>query len=197
MKKIAKILTVALMVFGMISCSGDDGEIGPQGPQGEQGVQGDQGTQGEQGEPGTANVIYSAWMPVNFLVGGAQQTNLMGLDVFNSSEFNIDTDVALVYGRRNSGANAGVYTLPFTLHSQNEYYYYVLAEVTGGIGLQLRVTTTDGGSNLFTFFDEYRYVIIPGGVAASGKSSSKGGVQSTIDYTKMTYEEITQLFNIQ
>ncbi|UBM58794.1 collagen-like protein [Marinilongibacter aquaticus] len=191
MKETVKFFTIFCMAWGLFSCGGDDGEVGPQGPQG------NQGPQGIQGEAGTANVTYSDWMSVNYLSGGAQQNNIMGLEIFKGSEFNLDTDVALVYGRKNSGTNAGVYALPFSLNSQSEYYYYVLAEGTGGTHLQVRVTTTDGGTNLFTYFDEYRYVVIPGGTAASAKSSTKGGIsQAAPDYTKMNYGEIAKLFNI-
>ena len=189
--KILAIATVALIW----SCSpedGEDGTIGPQGPQGEQGVagqQGPQGEQGEQGETGTANVIYSDWIPADYLLDGAQETNLMGLEVFSGTELNPVTDVVLVYGRRDADSGEdGIYTLPFILASQDEYYGYGLFDVTGGTGLQVRVNTLDGGTNLFTFFTEYRYVIIPGGIPSSGKSA--------VDYSKMGYYEVIEQFNI-
>ena len=194
-------LIITALVIGCSPEDGEDGAIGPQGPQGEQGPQGPQGEpgqdgqdgaqgeQGEQGEPGTANVIYSDWIPVDYILNGAQETNLMGLEVFSSSELDPITDVVLVYGQRDAdSADDGIYPLPFILASQDEYYGYGLFDVTGGTGLQARVNTLDGGTNVFTFFTEYRYVVIPGGNPASGKSS--------VDYTKMSYEEITQLFNI-
>ncbi|MEH6679511.1 MAG: hypothetical protein V7724_03135 [Sediminicola sp.] len=187
-----KLLMIGTVVL-LCSCSAEDGEdgaIGPQGPQGEQGVGGPQGEQGEQGEPGTANVIYSDWIPVDYIVDVAAESNLMGLGVLNSSELNQETDVLLVYGQRETeaGTTDGIFGLPFILATQNEYYGFGLFDASGGTGIQVRVNTLDGGANLFTFFTSYRYVIIPGGMPSAGKS--------TIDYTKMTYEEILERFNI-
>ncbi len=199
MKKVIKITSALLVSFLIFSCSAEDGDIGPQGPQGPQGEQGANGVngvdgaQGEQGDPGTANVIYSDWIERNFIVGVAAESNLMGLDVFNASELNSDTDVVLVYGRKTSGSNSdayGVYQLPYNLSAQNEYYGFGLFEATGGTSIQVRVSSTDGGTNLFTFFDDFRYVIIPGGQAASAR-----GLKA-YDYKAMSYEEIVEKFNI-
>ncbi len=175
------IVMVSSLIF---SCS--DGEDGAIGPQGEQGAPGADGQDGADGAPGTANVMYSSWIPVDYLVDGAQTTNLMGLEVFNASELNPETDVVLVYGQRTTASpNEGIYQLPYLFSSQNEYYTYGLFDTTGGTGLQIRVNTTDGGTNLFTFFQNYRYVIIPGGIA-----------KTSVDYATMSYEEIIALFKI-
>ncbi|MEM1339363.1 MAG: hypothetical protein AAF634_03310 [Bacteroidota bacterium] len=199
-KNTKQIISLLVLVAIVLSCSddGEDGAIGPQGPQGEQGPQGPQGEpgqdgaqgeQGEQGESGTANVIYSDWITVDYLLDGPQASNLMGLEVFSASELNPVTDVVLVYGQRDLDTDTdGIYPLPFILASQNEYYGFGLFDTTGGTGLQIRVNTLNGGTNVFTFFTEYRYVIIPGGNPASSKSS--------VDYSKMTYGEIVALFSI-
>jgi len=169
-----------------VACSSEDGQDGVNGLNGIDGID---GADGADGETGTANVIFSDWIDRDFLLDGAQASNLMGLEVFNASELNPVTDVVLVYGERDTGSDAdGIYMLPYILASQNEYYGFGLFNVTGGTGLQIRVNTLDGGTNLFTFFSSYRYVIIPGGISTSGKSS--------INYTKMTYQEIIDLFNI-
>ncbi len=188
--KLLKLLKIVLCLsIFLVSCSGDDGAVGPQG---EQGVQGDQGDQGNQGEAGTANVIYSDWIETNYVLAGAQQTNLQGLEVFSTSELNIDRDVVLVYGKRD--VDGTVHGLPYLLSTQNEYYGYTLAEVTGGVGLQVRVFRTDVGTNLFTFFNDFRYVVIPGEESAGGRSASS---YSQADYyAKLSYKEITALFNI-
>ena len=73
--------------------------------------------------------------------------------------------------------------------NQNEIYRYRLSEGLTFSALYIETTTTDGGTNLFTYFNHYRYVIIPGGISSSGKSTS-------IDYRKMSYEEIVAHFNI-
>lgn len=179
------------LLFGSCSKDGNDGSIGPIGPQGEQGVAGPQGEQGEQGEVGTANVVYSDWITVDYLLNGALESNLQGLGTFQENELNRTTDVVLVYGQRANGSDAdGVYALPYILASQDEYYGYALFDsgVTGGTSLRALVNTLDGGTNIFNFFQQYRYVIIPGGNATSGKSS--------LDYTKMSYNEVIEHFNL-
>ena len=77
---------------------------------------------------------------------------------------------------------------PFILAGQSEYYGFEVASFSGGSSLRVEVSTLDGGTNLFTFFDEFRYVIIPGGQAAG---------KSTQDLQKMSYEEVTKVFNIK
>lgn len=179
------------------SCSpedGEDGAIGPQGEQGiqgEQGEQGEQGPQGEQGEPGTANVIYSDWIASEFGSFAAAEQSEQLLVSLGLGEFNISNDLLLVYGRREiSAVSNNVYQLPFDLISQNEKYRYRLSEGTGFIALHVEALNTAGGTNLFTYFDDFRYVIIPGGASTSGKSAS------AMDFTKMSYEEIVEYFNI-
>ncbi len=185
------VMSVALIV----SCSpedGEDGAVGPQGPQGEQGVAGPtgpQGEQGEQGETGMANVIYSDWIASEFGGLAAAEESDQLLVSFGLGEFNNANDVLLVYGRREINVISNeVYQLPFELISQNEIYRYGLSEGSGFIALYVEALTTDGGSNLFTYFDDFRYVLIPGGVSTSGKSN--------IDFTKMSYEQVIEYFNI-
>jgi len=192
--KILKLFKIVLCLsIFLVSCSGDDGAIGPQGPEGEQGLQGDQG---DQGEAGTANVIYSDWIGVSFVGVGALETNIQPLAIFSPNELNIDQDVVLVYGKRDGGSDffEGIYALPYFFSNQNEYYGFVFEAGAVNSSLQVRVSSTDGGSNLFTFFNSFRYVIIPGGQAAGGRSASN---KSQADYyAKLSYKEITALFNI-
>lgn len=185
--KLLMIGTVALLW----SCSAEDGEDGaigpqgPQGPQGEQGISGPQGEQGEQGETGTANVIYSDWIARDFETAVAAETNQQTLATFGIIDFNLTEDVVLVFGRREVNAIVSeINQLPYVLASQSEFYGFEVSSFNGGSTLSVEVATLDGGTNLFTFFDDFRYVIIPGGIPLSGKSS--------IDYTKMTYEEILE-----
>ena len=182
------------LLFFSCSKDGDQGPIGPQGAQGEQGIAGSNGADGAdgaQGTTGTANVIYSDWIAVDYLLDGALESNLQGLGTFTESELNRDTDVVLVYGQRDNGSLAdGVYALPYILASQDEYYSFMITDASGTTSsIRATVNTLDGGTNLFNFFQQYRYVIIPGGISDSGKSS--------IDYTKMTYEEVAAHFGIE
>ncbi|WP_108808268.1 collagen-like protein [Aquimarina spinulae] len=201
------IVMVSLLIF---SCSdGEDGAIGPAGQDGVNGVDGTNGTDGsngadgvdgEGGPPGTANVIYSDWIATDFETNVPAETNEQLLTSFNFGEFNLNEDVILVYGRHEVNILVSeIKQLPYILASQNEYYGFEVSSFSGGSSLRIEVTTLDGGTNLFTFFDDFRYVIIPGGISASSSTASGGlesGSKSARDYTKMSYQEIKTLFNI-
>lgn len=186
-----------LMIGSLItSCSGEDGETGPagpQGPQGEQGpagVDGADGADGAQGDPGTANVIFSEWV----------NTELGDNIVSSSQSFiidapDIDPDMLnfgniLVYGRR-IDAELGnlVYPLPIVFGAARQQSYYFRAQ-DGEI--QITVVANEEGESAGdgTFLEQYRYLLIPGGVPTSGKSSSP-------DFSKMTYQEVAKYFNFE
>ncbi|NER17067.1 collagen-like protein [Spongiivirga citrea] len=202
---ILKRLTTLYFITALfaVGCSPEDGEqgpAGPAGPQGEQGPSGQNGTdgqdgadgaQGEQGETGTANVIYSDWIARDFETAGAATTNEQLLTSFNPAEYNLNEDVLLVFGRQNINAIvSNVYQLPYILTSQQEFYSFRVSSFSGGSSLRIEVSALDGGTNLYTFFDDFRYVIIPGGQQTTGK-------QTPPDYSKMSYEEVAKLFNIK
>jgi hypothetical protein len=185
-------LFLMTVLMGLASCSGEDGEdgaIGPQGAQGEQGAPGPQGAQGPQGETGTANVVYSDWIARDFETAVAAETNQQELAILDLADFDQDEDIILVYGRRPANAVMfNVYQLPHILASQQEYYGFGLFPFTGGSTLSVVVSTLDGGTNLFTFFADFRYIIVPGGNPLSGKSK--------VDFAKMSYEEVVTYLNI-
>ncbi|MCK0161128.1 collagen-like protein [Allomuricauda sp. F6463D] len=191
--------TVMSLVL-VTSCSPEDGENGATGPQGEQGAtgaqgpqgdQGDQGEQGEQGDPGTANVIYSDWI----------NTELDNNIVATSASFSIDAPeidpdilnfgTILVYARRISLGEEGnlVYQLPIVFGASRQQSYYFRAQsdeiLITVVGNEQGESVGDGA-----FLQQYRYVLIPGGVSTNGKSSSE------IDFTKMSYQEVIEYFNI-
>ncbi|MCB0372444.1 MAG: collagen-like protein [Muricauda sp.] len=189
-------ISMALSSVLVASCSpedGADGAVGPQGPQGEQGVagpQGEQGDQGEQGEPGTANVIYSDW--VNTELGD----NILSTSAsFTIDAPEIDADMLnfgtiLVYARRIDGVIGNiVYQLPIVFGAARQQSYYFRAQSDEII---ISVVGNEEGENVGdgTFLEQYRYVLIPGGVSTSGKSASE------MDFTKMSYDELIAYFNI-
>lgn len=202
-KLMSKLLLV-LLIVSFASCSsedGTDGLNGTDGLDGTNGLDGTDGADGAQGNNGTANVIYSDWIDVDYLLDGALESNLQGLGTFTESELNRDTDVVLVYGQRDTESAAdGVYALPYILASQDEYYSFMLADASSiTTSLRATVNTLDGGTNLFNFFQQYRYVIIPGGQSESGGDAPGGfdSKNSTLDYSKMSYEEVAAHFGIQ
>lgn len=203
MKIINRFFGLLVMVSLIVACSAEDGEdgaMGPQGPAGEQGEQGPEGEQGpageqgeqglageegEQGEVGTANVIYSDWIPSEIPANIASTETSFDVDAPLLTDDILNSGVILVYGR---SAASRVYGLPVTFYSAgyNETHFF---RITNAGTLSIRINSLDGSNIVERLFSYYRYVLIPGGVL-SGKSA-------TTDYTKMTYDEITEHFNIQ
>ncbi len=185
-----KLLRQFFMVFFMasllVACSkdGNDGPVGPQGPQGEQGPA---GPQGQDGEEGTANVIYSPWLASGFATPIANDFGSFTMDAPDLTQALIDTGVVLVYGKDDNNV---VYALPATLQSTFSVESYWFTFTTPG-SIEIVVQEVNGDDLNSIFIDnEFRYVLIPGGNPASGKSGT------TLDYGKMTYKEIATLFNI-
>lgn len=194
---IKTLLIMALSMALFASCSSEDGEDGATGPQGEQGPagpagpQGEQGAQGEQGEPGTANVIYSDWV----------DTELGSNIVSTSASFSIEAPeigpdmlnfgTILVYGRRIELPGDGniVYPLPIVFGAARQQSYYFRAQSDEII---ISVVANEEGESVGdgSFLEQYRYVLIPGGVSTSGK------LTPDMDLTKMSYEEVVELFSI-
>ena len=197
-------------VVGPQGPQGEQGEVGPQGPAGAdgeaQGIPGPQGpsgadgtdgadgadgqdgangADGQDGATGTANVIYSDWIASDF-------PNSIN-DTFDQWELNApeltqeihDTGVILVYAR----IGTLIHKLPDSFFTSiQEHWNFRLLDTNDDL-IAIRVHSIDG-SNIGTPYlnEDFRYVIIPGGVAASGKSA--------FDYAKMSYDEIVERFNI-
>lgn len=197
------LFTAALSILTITSCSkdGEDGAVGPQGPQGEQGPAGPQGdagadgavgAQGEQGDPGTANVIYSDWIesPIIDNDNNIEAPTANGsIDVAGLDQEIVDMGNVLVYGKVESNGN--VYALPYTGNQGVSYYYYFNVE-----DINIRMATTDGSNIGTPLFSTYRYVLIPGGTEASNGIGGVSSKAATQDFSKMSYEEVTDYFNI-
>lgn len=194
-------MAFCLVAFLSVSCSPEDGETGPagpQGPQGEQGAQGPQGEegpQGEQGDPGTANVIYSDWFESEFDNDIIATGSSFNVSVPDLTQEIIDQGVVLVFGRNDPVLGTDdVFHLPHIISSN--YYSFRLEDVET---LVITVSSLDGVSVGIPFFEDYRYVIIPGGQPADdgGGDSEAASKSLDVDYSKMSYKEIMTLFNIE
>ena len=189
--KYTAILFVSVLIF---SCEGEDGAVGPQGEPGIQGEQGPQGDQGEQGETGTANVIYSDWIPNGFATGGGLNQKIFTLasqQEITDMGINLDTSVVMVYARGEgvlAAVGLEVVPLPYENRSENQLYTYSLNDGR----IRALGVVIGGGDNDFDFFEDYRYVIIPGGQAAG-----QAGAKSAIDYKSMSYKEVAALLDIK
>ncbi|MDN4164976.1 collagen-like protein [Cytophagales bacterium LB-30] len=173
--KATQLIVLLVFVFG---CSKE----GTPGPQGEQGIQGEQG---EKGETGTANVIYSDWIATEFTEEVTGLTNAFFLA--ENIEVDISKDVLLVYGKLTEGNIDNVLPLPFTNVFVGEAYLFNLVSDSNENRLQIIGLTNDGAQHAFTFFEFYRYVVIPGGVSTNGR-------QMGLDFNN--YEEVIAFYNI-
>ena len=191
MKKFISLFICALtFVLVIASCKkGDTGPAGPAGPQGSQGQQGVQGTKG------TANVIYSDWFTASPWVKDTV-FDIFGFN-YNTATTDItqqvlDSGTVLTFGKL-----AGYNTLIWPTGQ--------VAQLPINISYKFSpagITYTDTWSSLVTpgnvhirFVDDqnyygsiatshqFRYIIIPGGVAASR-------------IAQLSYKELCRQYNI-
>ena len=180
-------MSILVLTLFIISCEGEDGPAGPAGLQGEQGPQGDQG---QQGVPGTANVIYSGWIVSEFDNDIIATSSSFTIDAPEITDDIIQNGTVLVYGRSNPAPvtnDTDVYPLPIVFGASRQQSYYYRLEAAAE--LVITVAANEEGESVGSpIFQDYRYVIIPGGQAAG---------KSTQDLQRMSYEEVTELFNIK
>jgi len=186
MKNVINFFSVLFITGLILSCSSEDGEDGAMGPQGVA------GTDGTDGEDGTANVIYSDWFPSQFPDDIDGTNYVFSVAAPDLTAEIVEKGLVLVYGRFYSGDDIGViFQLPHIFPFSQQFYTHSFTTPPASNAMRvfiilLSMDNTPIGSSLF---EEYRYVIISGGTPAGKSATSK-------DYSKMTYEEIAELFNI-
>ncbi|QGK75928.1 hypothetical protein [Flavobacterium sp. SLB02] len=180
MKFSKTIFTILLVAISTISCSSDDGTDG---------VNGTDGQAGEKGATGTANVIYSAWLTAPTAVAETiDGTSGMSTSI-NAPQLSEDIlakGTVLVY----VSFGSGTYTLPYT--STAGGFVNTITAISTAKKIKLFRFRHDAGGtvNLPTSLS-WRYILIPGGVAAATSKTAKP------DYAKMSYQEVCAHFNIQ
>lgn len=186
MKFSKTILTILFVAISTISCSSDDGTDGVNGVDG---AVGPAGPAGPTGATGSANVIYSAWITAP---AAAAETidGTSGLSTtINAPELSADIvskGTVLVY----MSFGGGVYTLPYTSTAGGYINTITAIASVQKIKLFRFKHAADGTTvNLPTSLS-WRYILIPGGVAATAKAAK-------LDYSKMSYEEVCARLNIQ
>lgn len=175
--------------------NGEDGQDGAPGAQGEQGQQGEQGPQGPQGPAGTgggsSTVIYSKWfslassewadstLPPEI---GSQKITRAFKDAPDITSNILDSGIVLSYIRHST--IIGNQLMPYQIYS----YVINFSPLQGRLIYYLSDPATQDASGVFPPDDfEYRYIIIPGNVLASGRTRSP---------KTMTYEEVCRQYNI-
>lgn len=149
---------------------GPAGPEGPEGPQGPIGETGPQGPEGSQGPPGSANVIYSDWMRLGD-VAEEYVTTLLSrnyaaydLPAPELTQELIDQGIVLVYFR----LLGAVSPLPITLGGFSDAEPYTITFNASQPGKIIILSQyLDNTVNTLANSSEFRYVLIPGGVAAN------------------------------
>lgn len=199
-------LTLLSIVFIASSCTkegpvgpqGATGAQGPPGPAGGTGGTGPAGPTGPTGPAGTANVIYTSWFAASTLTwadsthaefGTISRANRAAPGVTAAV---VDNGVVLSYYRE---ATAGTVQLPYTFGTTANLRQYGAILKTGTITYYVANLTT-GTATGVTPAGDFRYVIIPGGVAG-GRMMSGAAMGYTIEQLRaMSYEQILKMFSI-
>ncbi|MFD2586019.1 hypothetical protein ACFSQJ_03710 [Croceitalea marina] len=187
------ILCLSLLLTLLVGCSSEDGPIGPEGPAGEQGLVGDQGPQGSEGEPGELGperYFASEWINSELKEDfGTATSASFTIDASELSQDIMDTGLVLVFGRREDLLeNQIIERLPALIDNDFEFRFQQrLGELTIIVSTVNELIDLDGNGALI---EDYRYVIIPN----PGNTTEKNG--TTVDFTKMTYDEVVAYFNL-
>lgn len=151
MKNAIKIAYILLSGALLLSSCTKEGPVGPQGPQGEQ------GPEGEKGDAGVVNIIYSSWAHLSF----SKNANGYFVATINAPQLTrdiLDKGEVAVYGKY-------------------DVYVYKLPDF--GVGDDYVMINYLKAGEIHLISDHipgwlFRYVLIPGGVAASARSSLSG-----------------------
>ena len=183
---IASLLFIGLAFSG---CSGDTGPTGPAGPTGDTGLTGD---------PETANVMFSAWFtPSTYTLTSPFGVNVLSHDeaAAQVTQAILDTGVVLVFGKLNGYSTTiwptdQVGQLPISVQYIIDVIQLDVWSANLSVGnVQIAfMNNMNLYTSLFTAH-EFRYVIIPGGVAAA---SSLSGTR----LQDLSYEQIREIFGV-
>ncbi len=177
MKITKTIFAILLLTIFSTSCSSDDGKDGVDGQV------------GATGATGTANVIYSAWITAPTAAAETIDGTSGISTTINAPELSDDIlskGTILVY----VSFGIGTYTLPYTSTAGGFVNTITAISTLKKIKL-FRFRHDAGGTVGLPTTLSWRYILIPGGVAAATSKEAK------LDYSKMSYEEVCAHFNIQ
>ncbi|RKR09858.1 hypothetical protein C8C83_1519 [Flavobacterium sp. 90] len=180
MKITKTIFAILLVAIFTTSCSSDDGTNG---------IDGAVGQTGPAGATGTANVIYSAWLTAPTAAAETVDGTSGMSTTINAPELSDDIlskGSILVY----VSYGAGTFTLPYTSLAGGTVNTITAISTLKKIKL-FRFTHSGVGTVGLPTTLSWRYILIPGGVAAATSKEAK------LDYSKMSYEEVCAHFNIQ
>jgi hypothetical protein len=182
--------------------AGVNGSTGPAGPAGPAGPVGPAGSTGATGPAGSANVIYTAWTNFNIANWTAVQ-NVFGIDqrrypipAPGLSQTMLDNGVVIVYIKFSGVANTA-YPLPMVESIAGSGGLQNMQNINTLNTITLRFFNANGVGDPGTFGtpNQWRYVLIPGGVAGGrGAGPYMGYTEQQI--RAMSYNEVCRIFNI-
>ncbi|MBK6936394.1 MAG: collagen-like protein [Chitinophagaceae bacterium] len=196
---------------GPTGAAGTNGTNGATGATGPQGPVGPVGPAGPQGAAGTANVIYSAWVnegpwadTVMNSLGNSPAGNAKRMIVAapSLSQAVLDQGVVIGYYRWSLSGNNPV-TLPSNFVTGTTIvelgYRAALNKLVYFFWIPANSTTPVSFTGLGSA--QFRYVIIPGGVAggrtAEKAAQIKGQIYTESQLRAMSYAQLCSLLNIQ
>lgn len=227
-KSLLSLFFILAIAITFASCSkGDPGPIGPTGAVGATGAAGANGTNGSngatgavgpKGATGSANVIYSAWFtPLTYTKDTVFGTYgfYYNKPATAITQPVLDSGTVLVYGKLDGYVTSiwpttQVALLPIVITymdgaTANIDTWSALITL-GNVKIQLQSSLNAYGS--ISTAHKFRYIVIPGGVAATwaksqllnGHGNSIGATSThagaSIDYSQFTYEQMCQRLGI-
>lgn len=201
------VLYVMVCALSLISCAKD-------GKDGVDGVNGEPGATGPRGATGTANVIYSDW----FTPSTYTQTTVYSIVHFRYVQAApkitaaiLDKGVVLVYAKLEGyqttiWPKGQVGLLPITLQlkpGSTTYSDVITYNCTAG-KLTIDFSSSINAYTTISNLHSYRYVIIPGGVAAKRVTDTEnrivlnnGSIVTESELKSMPYLRVCELLDIQ
>jgi hypothetical protein len=185
--------------------TGGSGPGGPAGPTGPTGPAGPTGPTGPQGPAGTANVIYSTWATftaadwadsVMTNIGNAKRAIRLAPGITQAI---VDNGVVLAYTRNPIVPVLGPYALPFTVLSSVPNILIGHIPTVDKVVFYNNTIDNTGGIVVNPAY-EFRYIIIPGGIAggryAERAASINGQMYTESQLKSMSYTQICNLLRI-
>ena len=168
-----KMSLYALMLCGIIffGACGKDGETGPAGAKGDTGAAGPAGTPGKDA---TSGIIYSDWLDVSF-TAVKEETDDNGNGVLDTIFFGAQIEAEKITDEILSTGDVRVFINTYSDAEKDIAPLPYVSPVTGAtispsFSTGLITLLANGPFNTFTDgtlkFQQYRYVIVPGGAEA-------------------------------
>lgn len=165
-------MLAAILAFAACSKDGAQGPAGPAGAAGGNGTNGTNGAKGDKGDTGVANIIYSAWVDVNF---APVKDSVTGDTVAFRGSIpapKLTADIlskGLVYVYLNLDVATDPFIVPIPYVEPGVYINFAAFVGTIGLTSNQDLGTGLNGDNVKVY--QYRYVLVPGGVTARSSSA--------------------------